>query len=179
MIIKDLNQAEQKYNVIYADPPWAYRNKNTGGSMKSGASAKYKTMELNEIINLPVRDIASKNVCLFLWSTTPFLPSAFLVMQEWGFTYKTAIYWRKTSHLGMGFWFRGEIEVCLFGIQGKVKAFRCSRPNFIQTKSLRHSQKPIELYTIIEEVTEPPRIELFARDIRSGWDCWGNEISEG
>jgi N6-adenosine-specific RNA methylase IME4 len=102
------------------------------------------------------------------------------VMDAWGFKYKTTIYWRKIMSLGMGFWFRGQVEVCLMGIRGDVKAFRCQKPNFIQSKVRAHSQKPEELWNLIEPELDKyklsPRIELFCRGSpRTGWDGWGNE----
>lgn len=167
-----------KYRVIYADPPWRYRNKRTGGSLKSGAEQKYPTMSIDEICALPVRDIAARNSVLFLWATVPLLPEALAVMQAWGFTYKTKITWRKIMSLGMGYWYRGQVEDLLVGIRGKVKPFRCQRPNFIQTKALRHSEKPQEVRELIEMSTGGvgPRIELFARKRADGWDAWGNEV---
>jgi len=165
-----------KYNIIYADPPWPYKNKRTGGSMSSGASDKYSIMILKDIIDLPVQSLTGRDAVLFLWSTVPFLHEAFHVMEAWGYTYKTTIFWRKIMSLGMGFWFRGQVEVCLFGIKGKVPAFRCQQANFMQVKALKHSQKPEEMYRLIESVTEEPRMELFARKRRPGWDAWGNEI---
>ena len=76
----------------------------------------------------------------------------------------------------MGFWYRGQVEVCLVGIKGNVKAFRIQKANFIQTKALRHSEKPEEMRQLIEETGLEPRIELFARKKVEGWDCWGNEV---
>ena len=166
----------KRYKLILADPPWEYDNKNTGGSNNSGASQKYKTMPLENIKNLPIPEISIDDSCLFLWATTPLLPEALEVMKAWGFKYKTAIYWRKIMSLGMGFWFRGQIEVCLFGIKGNIKAFHCQKPNFIQTHVRKHSQKPDELYGLIESFNLNPKIELFARDKREGWDSWGNQV---
>lgn len=88
-------------------------NKKTGGSFKSGASQKYPTMFLTDIVNLPIDQIAMKDSCLFLWAITPMLPEALEVMGGWKYEYKTAIYWRKVMSLGMGYWFRGQVEVCL------------------------------------------------------------------
>ena len=69
-----------KFDIIYADPPWAYRNKKTGGSMKSGAETKYPTMAIDELCALPVRQIAAKNSVIFLWSTVPLLQEALQLM---------------------------------------------------------------------------------------------------
>ncbi|MCK9593972.1 MAG: MT-A70 family methyltransferase [Methanoregula sp.] len=172
--------ATMRYQVIVADPPWEYRNKKTGGTMKSGSVAKYPTMSLDEICGLNVPEISEKNAVLFLWGTTPLADYPFEVMESWGFKYKTKIYWIKTGRLGLGYWFRGRVEECLVGIKGKVPAFRCQRPNAIQSKARKHSQKPEEFFQLIEpELTRcnlNSRIELFARESRNGWVSWGNEI---
>jgi N6-adenosine-specific RNA methylase IME4 len=78
--------------------------------------------------------------------------------------------------LGLGYWFRGQVEVCFLGVRGNIKAFRSQEPNFIQTKARAHSQKPDHLYGIIETLNLNPKIELFAREQREGWDTWGNQI---
>ncbi len=166
----------KKYQIIYADPPWSYRNKKTGGSMKSGALAKYPTMTVKEICELPVMDIADKNSVLFLWATVPLLPEALEVMKAWGYKYKTMLTWRKIMSLGMGFWFRGQTEHLLLGVRGKVKAFRIQKPNFVQSKVGPHSQKPIEFRSLIDMTGLSPKIELFARKKTEGWDVWGNEV---
>jgi len=166
----------KKYQIIYADPPWSYRNKKTGGSMTSGSKSKYPVMELEDIKKLPIQNIATKDSVLFLWATTPLLPEALEVMKAWGYRYKTAIYWRKIMSLGMGFWFRGQVEVLLMGIKGKVKAFRIQKPNFIQTKVGKHSEKPIDFRHLIELTGLKPRIELFARQKIEGWDVMGYDI---
>jgi N6-adenosine-specific RNA methylase IME4 len=166
----------KKYQIIYADPPWSYKNKNTGGSMKSGAIAKYPTMTINEICDLPIADIADKNSVLFLWATVPLMPEAFKVMEAWGYKYKTMLTWRKIMSLGMGFWFRGQTEHLLMGVKGKVKAFRIQKANFIQCKAGTHSTKPVEFRSLIDMTELSPKIELFARSEHEGWDVWGNEV---
>ena len=76
----------------------------------------------------------------------------------------------------MGYWYRGQVEQLLLGIRGNLKAFRIQKANFIQTKALRHSEKPEEMRQLIEATGLIPRIELFARQKVDGWDCWGNEV---
>lgn len=166
----------KKYQVIYADPPWSYTNKNTGGSMKSGASSKYPVMGLDDICSLPISGITDDNSVLFLWVTCPMQREGMVVMDAWGYKYKTKLYWRKIMSLGMGFWFRGQVEELWLGVKGKVKPFRLQIPNFKQSKSLRHSQKPEEFRDIIEMTGLMPRIELFACRGVDGWDCLGYDI---
>ena len=170
----------KKYQIIYADPPWSYRNKKTGGSMTSGSENKYPTMSLDEIINMPIMDISDKNCVLFLWATVPLLPEAFSVIGAWGFKYKTMLTWRKIMSLGMGYWFRGQCEHLLMGVRGKIKAFRLQESNFIQCKALGHSQKPKEFRELIDRAVKNinpcNKIELFAREKAEGWDSWGDQL---
>lgn len=167
----------KEYKTIVADPPWRYKNIKTGGSMRSGSAQKYKTLSTEEICDLDIiRNVSGENSILFLWATIPMLPDAFRVMEAWHYKYKTAIIWRKTMSLGMGFWFRGQCEICLMGIKGKVKAFRYQESNFIQSKVRKHSQKPLEFFKLIEPICLEPKIELFAREERKGWASWGDEI---
>lgn len=175
-----MNLPSGNYKTVLADPPWQYRNKNTGGSGISGSAAKYPTMSVEDICLLNVPHFCDRDCVLFLWGTTPLADYPLRVMDAWGFKYKTKIYWRKIMSLGMGFWFRGQVEECYIGIKGNVKAFRCQKPNFIQSKVRNHSQKPEEFFQLVEPEIEKynlnPKIELFAREQRAGWDSWGNEV---
>lgn len=185
-------KSDRKYGVIVADPAWEYDNKRTGGSMKSGSAAHYPTMSFEEICNLPVKNIADRNCVLYLWVTVPFMHYGLHVMEAWGFKFKTALFWRKLrkparcrrarkrGFFGMGFWFRGQVEMCLVGTRGKVKAFRLAKPNFFEASIGRHSEKPARFFELIEPVSEYPRIELFCRGKpRDGWDGWGNQTHNG
>jgi len=131
---------------------------------------------MEEIAKLEVQKISDRNCVLFLWVTVPLLPSGLKIMELWGFEYKTSLFWRKIMSLGMGFWFRGQVEILIMGLKGKLKAFRIQRANFIESKVQRHSQKPDGFYELIEMTGLNPKIELFARKKRLGWDVWGNEV---
>lgn len=166
--------------MIYADPPWQYRNLKTGGNMNSGASQKYETMPLDDICNLPIKGIIDKNAVLFLWATVPLLPDAMKVMDAWGFKYKSMLTWRKVMSQGLGFWFSIQTEHLLFGVRGQVKAFRSHKSNIIQYPcwKLNHSEKPTKFRALVTQVTKglEPKIELFARERIVGWDSWGNQL---
>lgn len=171
----------KKYRLIYADPPWTYKDR-AGRDYKHGAAQKYNVLSLEEICDLPIDDLTHKDAVLFLWSTVPLLPEGFQVLNAWGFTYKTTFFWRKIMSLGMGYWFRNQVEVLLVGVKGHVKAFRMQKANFLQTKAGKHSEKPKEIYGILETISHKfdlePKIELFARNYREGWDVWGNEVPD-
>lgn len=167
---------KKKYKLIYADPAWKYNNVRTGGSMNSGAAQHYPVMSIRDICDLPIQQICEDDCVLFLWTTVPLLDEGIKVLKSWGFQYKHSLFWRKITSKGMGYWFRGQVEVLLMGVKGKVKAFRSQSTNILQTKVERHSEKPEAMYKLIESLRIEPRIELFARKKRKGWDSWGLDL---
>jgi len=166
------------FDVIYADPPWAYRNPKTGGSHRSGAMQKYPVLTPAAVAAIPVAQYAARNATLWLWATVPLLPDILPIVAAWGFTYKTAIVWKKTGRKGIGYWFRGEAELLLFGIRGHVRAFRSPHANVIAAPVERHSTKPAIFRSLIEASTpDQRRIELFARDRDvPGWTVTGIDV---
>lgn len=173
-----------RYQVIYADPPWAYTNKRTGGSHTSGAAQKYSTLTPAEVAALPVSRLVQLPATLWLWATVPLLPEILPVMAAWGFTYKTTLVWHKTGRRGMGYWFRGEAELLLFGIRGNVRAFYSQQSNVITTPVSTHSRKPDGVRQLIEGLTPgQSRLELFAREpsgpgwMRTGFDSDGYDVT--
>lgn len=172
----------KKYEIIYADPPWSYRDKAAAG--KRGASFKYPTQSTDWIKNLPVGDIASDNCVLFLWVTMPKLNEVFEVVEAWGFEYKTVAFtWVKrnkvapTWFMGMGRWTRANAELCLLATKGKPSRVNAGVHSVIDTPIRKHSQKPDETRDrIVQLLGDRSRIELFARDKTDGWDVWGNEV---
>ena len=169
------------YNIIYADPPWQY-NRNKGRGV---AENHYRTINLEKICALPVADIAAQDSVLFLWATFPMLPEALHVISAWGFTFKTvAFVWLKLNKKspgwfnGMGFWTRGNAEICLLATRGHPKRKSAGIHQFIISPVERHSKKPdIAREKIVALMGDVPRIELFARQTSPGWGVWGNEVN--
>ena len=162
-----------KYQIIYADPPWRY-DFSPSGSRK--IENQYPTMSVDEICALDVP--SEDNAVLYLWATAPKLLEALQVMKSWGFTYKTQAVWDKEI-LGMGYWFRGRHEILLVGTRGK---FSPPRPQLrvgsvIRKRRSKHSKKPVEIRALIAKwYPEESKIELFARERADGWGAWGNEV---
>lgn len=173
---------DKKYQVIYADPPWSYRDKASAG--RRGAGYKYPTQTQSWIEQLPVKSIADKNCALFLWVTMPKLNECWDVISQWGFEYKTVAFtWVKKNRKsdswfwGMGNWTRANAELCLLATKGKPKRVNAGVHSVIASPVRKHSQKPEEARTrIVQLVGDLPRIELFAREAAPGWDVWGDEI---
>lgn len=173
----DIFETERKYKTIYADPPWPERG---GGKIKRGADRHYKLMTVKEIMSLPVTNLAEDNCHLYLWTTNNYLPSALEVMKAWGFTYKTVITWGKDK-IGLGQYFRGQTEHCIFGVRGNLPykindGKRQQGATLILAPRTIHSKKPGEMRAMIEKVSYPPFVELFARNSAPGWDSFGNQI---
>lgn len=174
----------KRYSIIYADPPWAYKDKAASG--KRGASFKYNVEESNWIASLDVRSIANVDCCLFLWATMPLLDQAFDVIEEWGFTYKTvAFVWVKTQKvgrklfLGMGNWTRANAELCLLAVKGKPKRVSAAVHSVVISPIREHSRKPDEVRDrIVKLCGDVTRIELFSRQATRGWDVWGNQAPQ-
>lgn len=170
------------YNIIYADPPWAYKDNASAG--KRGAVYKYPCLSLPGISALDVRAIAAKDCLLAMWWTGPLAAEALAVVAAWGFKLKTAFgfVWHKTSkngneHLGMGHWTRANVEACLFAVRGKPKRASASVRQFVDAPIGRHSEKPAVVRDrLVELMGDVPRVELFARESTPGWDAWGDEV---
>lgn len=169
----DIFNTDKKYNVIYADPPWRYDfSKDNADKIEN----HYPTMTVEDICKLPIP--SAENSVLYLWATAPKLIEALMVMKAWGYTYKTQAVWDKKS-IGMGYWFRGQHEILLIGVKGKISPpcskFRVS--SVYSEKKTKHSKKPDFFRNLIGNIfPECSKIELFARQHADGWDCWGNEV---
>lgn len=176
----DIYNTNKKYNIIYADPPWRYNDKKCNGNCED----HYSTMKLEDICNLPIKNITEKNCILFIWVTYPMLKEGLEVIESWGFKYKTiAFQWikqnknKKNLFFGLGRWTRGNTECCLIGVKGKPQRISNKVSQIILSPIKEHSKKPEETYyKIIELMGDLPRIELFARKTVNGWDCWGDEV---
>lgn len=170
--MSEINLPDKKYKTIYADPPWAEVG---GGKIKRGADKHYPLMKTKDICSLPVEDIADENCWLYMWVTNNFLKDGIEVMESWGFRYVTNFVWVKNS-FGIGYYFRGQHELCLFGVKGRLKPIKRNVSSVVKADKRRHSQKPEEARDMIAEMSYEPRIELFARTKTEGWDAWGNEV---
>jgi N6-adenosine-specific RNA methylase IME4 len=167
----------RRYPVVYADPPWEFDVYDADSGLVRAAAAHYPTMSIEDICKIGIEDIATPDAALFLWTTAPHLQKAFNVIAAWGFEYRTNIVWVKQS-AGLGYWIRNQHELLLIAARGQMRSPpEGSRPpSVIHAPRREHSQKPDEAYELIERMyPELPRIELFARARRPGWDAWGNE----
>lgn len=186
------------YGAIVADPPWYFRARTTVVSDRDPQN-HYPVLGVQDIVALPVKDIAAADCHLFLWVTGPCLPQAFAVIEAWGFRYSgVAFTWVKLKrshnpmqlrilptaesdlHVGLGFTTRKNAEFCLLARRGSAKRVAKNVREIIMSPVREHSRKPEVFRDRVEAyVGSGIRIaELFARSSRPGWDAWGNETSK-
>jgi N6-adenosine-specific RNA methylase IME4 len=184
-----------QYACVMADPPWL---ETGGGEIRRGADRHYALMSTSEIAALPVSSWAAADAHLYLWVTNNFLEDGLRVMKAWGFRYVTKIDWFKGDiddddwvehmddaalQMGIGQYFRGVTESCLFGVRGSLPyrvldgGKRAQGRTGFHAPRLAHSVKPEKFRQMVERVSVGPYLELFARRPVESWDVWGNEAA--
>lgn len=156
----DIFDTENRYDIIYADQPWAY----LWGKGKIGGNfcpeKHYKTMEVSENCALgdTIKKIRMKSSALFIWMTMPCLKDVFSVIEAWDFKYKTCAFtWIKTRKYGqslavMGSYTKANAELCLLAMRGHIKSVDKTLPQVLMHPRLGHSVKPGEIMRRIEKL---------------------------
>nr|WP_289851528.1 MT-A70 family methyltransferase [Sinorhizobium meliloti] len=170
------------YELIVIDPPWGFDLYSKEGAKKS-ALAKYELMKDAEVRTLPVGKLASMDCLLYCWATAPQLPLAIECVKAWGFEYKSVLVWRKTTpagkiRMGTGYRVRTTGEVVVVATLGNPK--QAAIPQTIFDGIAReHSRKPDEFYALCDRVMpHARRADVFAREQRTGWHAFGNEVTK-
>lgn len=184
---QDLASADLgSFGTILADPPWQFLNRTGKMAPEHRRLMRYPTLSLPEICELLVEQLSLPQSHLYLWVPNALLQEGLEVMKAWGFQYKTNLVWYKVRKdggpdgRGVGFYFRNVTELVLFGVRDNFRTLAPGRRqvNLIESRKREHSRKPDELYDVIEQCSPGPYLELFARQRRSNWQQWGNEIDK-
>ena len=177
-IIQTMHSVDKLYGVLYADPPWKFETHSENG-MDRSADNHYPTMSMFDMLTLNVP--AADDCVMFMWATVPMLPEALDLLDSWGFEYKSHIAWIKDRQ-GTGYWTRNKHELLLIGTKGKVPApaMGTQPPSVIELPITKHSEKPAFFADMIASLyPTTPKLEMFARMGRVGWDVIGNEAPDG
>lgn len=182
-----------KYQLILADPPWDFTNKKTGGKMKSAACQQYTTTTIKSLMKMDVESLADDNCLLAMWWVGAMPQEAIDLIAAWGFRLvnMNGIVWNKLTQenkpfFGMGFYTRAGSESIALAVRGKFKpASRSVRAVFnaeaqiqFEHKVMAHSKKPEAVHNLLVELAgNVPRLEMFARQARDGWDVFGNQVN--
>lgn len=166
----------KKYQIIYADPPWSYNDKQNT-KLLGGCIKHYSTMSRRELCELPIKDLTEKDAILFIWVTSPLLEAVFEIIKAWGFKYKTSFVWDKIKH-NMGHYNSVRHELLLVATKGScTPQVKKLFDSVVSEERTEHSKKPQVFRDIINTIyPNGNRIELFARQKTKGWDVWGNEV---
>ena len=170
------------FDLIMADPPWAYEMRSDKGYAKS-PEAHYRTMPLSWIKSLPVEALAAADCLLWLWHPAPMTPDALEVISAWGFTFKTAGHWAKVGmsgkqSFGTGYLLRNAGEPFMVATRGAPRTTKGVR-SVIIAPTREHSRKPELAYDAAEKLMpEARRLDLFSRQPRPGWNSWGDETDK-
>ena len=165
-----------RYATIVADPPWDVKRGPDWGSGGPSRALPYPTMSLEEIADLPVRELADKRAHLYLWTINAYIEDTYEIARLWGFRPVVLLTWAKTPHgIGLGGTFVQTTEHVLFARRGILKAGERVDSTWWQWQRGEHSAKPEAFLDLVERVSPAPRLEMFARRNRLGWDTWGNQ----
>jgi N6-adenosine-specific RNA methylase IME4 len=169
---------QTRYRTIVADPPWPHENSHAGtypGPAYKQVDMPYPTMSVQEIEHLPVRSLAETDSHLYLWTTQRYLEAGLQTVRSWGFSLSAVLVWSKAPKGIGGGAFIPSAEFVLFARRGRLPHRRRQLGTVFQWPRGKHSQKPEHFYDMVEQISAPPYVELFARHHRLGWDVWGNE----
>ena len=170
------------FRTIVADPPWDYEETQAGDGCwdrpTSRSEGIYDKLSAGEVCSLPLEEFVASNAYCFLWITNRHLLEGFgaRVLRAWGFRPMTTVSWCKP--LGLGYYVRNSHENVAFGVRGKPGRFNDTMKSWFEEGRQEHSEKPPVFYETVEKCCGGPYLELFAREPRSGWTVWGDEVGD-
>ena len=167
----------RKWRGLLADPPYQW---DSAGGRRGATTGHYGTVPLDELRALPVGEVATDDAFLFLWVPPSLLKACgFVLLEAWGFEYKTHIVWDKLTHYGRGAYVRTVHEDLLIGVRPRTPThfIDSDLTSMIRERlSRRNSEKPAITHEYVQRATQRPYLELFARRRVKGWDCYGNQL---
>ncbi|WP_262965149.1 MT-A70 family methyltransferase [Methylobacter psychrophilus] len=170
---KPIMELDIRFPTIVIDPPWDWGDEGDKDQL-GRAKPDYHTLSFEELMALPVNNLAMPDAHIYLWITNRSLPKGFDLLKQWGFRYITCITWVKPS-FGMGNYFRGQTEQVLFGVKGSLGLKRKDASTYFNAPRGEngHSSKPVEFYNFVESCSHGPYLEMFSRQNRVDWTSWG------
>ena len=168
---------EGKYYTLIVDPPWPVQKIERDVRPNQQQSLDYPTMTIDEIKAFDLSSVANPEGChLYLWTTHKFLPDAFDVMTGWGFKYQCVMTWIKNVGITPFSWMYST-ELVLFGRMGNLDLLQNGLRIDFTGKVREHSRKPDEFYELVKKASPAPRLDMFSREERNGYETWGTETA--
>jgi len=169
---------EKQYRCIVVDPPWPMKKSERTERPNQGKYLDYRTMTLEEIGELSIQDLVNPDGChVYLWTTHRFLPDAFDIFEKWGVEYHCTLTWIKPTGMTPFSWMFNS-EFVLFGWIGTFKVEKMGIKTTFEAKGREHSRKPDVFYDRVKEVSPGPRLDMFSREDRDGFETWGIEVNQ-
>jgi N6-adenosine-specific RNA methylase IME4 len=169
-----------KYRCIVIDPPWDVQKYERDVRPNQSSDLDYPTLTHEQIAEFDIGGMASGDGChLFCWTTQKHLPPTLSIIEQWGFKYCLVMVWHKSGGpqpFGLP---QYNCEFVVYARKGSPD-FRDTKQFFTCFNAPRreHSRKPDEFYELIERVTYGPRIDIFSREPRNGFEQFGNETGK-
>jgi N6-adenosine-specific RNA methylase IME4/DNA-binding transcriptional regulator YiaG len=168
----------KRYHCIVIDPPWPMRKIEREERPDQGFSLDYPTMTLDEIQGLPIPDLADPSGChIYLWVTQKHLPDGLAFFEAWGVNYQCILTWVKPTGFTPFSW-QYNTEHVLFGKVGNLDLLKTGVKLSFQAPGREHSRKPDIFYRIVCMVSPAPRLDMFSREERDGFEAYGNEVDK-
>ncbi|MCJ1482895.1 hypothetical protein MMC06_003061 [Schaereria dolodes] len=177
-----------QFDFVLLDPPWENRSVRR--------SKRYKTARTSDPTETLKRMMSQHIACdglVAIWITNKrsVRESALEMFEVWSLELIEEWVWLKTTMKGepicevAGLW-RKPYEILLLGrkVHARVQNGACVKPRETFKRLIvgvpdLHSRKP-NIQELIEPLISNPRdyraLEIFARNLTSGWWAWGNEV---
>lgn len=160
-------------------PSGGAANSQSWDAGRKPSTLPYDTMSVFDVEALPVKELAAEDAHLYLWTVNAWLESSYEIVRVWGFKPSQLLVWAKTPRgLGLGGAFTNTTEFVIFGWRGSCNPLERQDSSWWNWKRGPHSAKPEAFMDMVERVSPAPRLEMFARRNRLGWDTFGNEALE-
>jgi len=165
-----------QYSCIVMDPPWQMQ-KIERDVRPNQMEFDYPTMDEYELKAFPLPTFAADNCHLYLWTTQKHMPMALRLAEHWGFRYQCLMTWVKNVGFTPFSWMYSTEHV-LFCIKGSMPLMRKGLRLDFKADVREHSRKPDVFYDRVREASPGPRIDVFSREQRDGFDQYGNEVEK-
>ena len=181
----DIFNTDNQYDLILADPPWKQSKggKKSVRPVSSGTKLDYPVCSLEEIKRHleQATKHTPENSILFLWTIDKYLFEAQQIAEDLGYKLHARMIWNKVIGIPAAFTVRYGHEYLLYMYKGKLIPVATEERGKIHTvfseKSTKHSKKPEISFEIINRLyPNLKKLEMYARQKRAGFDCWGNEV---
>ena len=163
-----------RYHTLVLDPPWPLE-RMTRHEWDDQVGWDYPRMSLNEIRDIPIPDLAEEDCHLYLWAPHKFIPDAIDLVRHWGFGYRVMLTWSKNMGMTPYSW-HYTTEHCIFATKGTLRVIEKGIRLDFQAPVVRHSKKPDVFYDIVCRASPGPRLEMFSRKRREGFEAHGNQV---